>query len=98
MDYKIFFDDLALKFLKKLDKAVVRQILKRIGLLRKHPYLGKPLGNKMGMNLTGYYKLYACEKKMRIVYTVSERKIRVTIVMIGKREKGEVYQNVLKSI
>ena len=44
------------------------------------------------------YKLYACEKKMRIVYTVSEKKILVTIVMVGRREKGEVYQNVLKSI
>lgn len=58
MDYKIVFDALALKFLKKLDKAVVCQILKRIGLLRKHPYLGKPLGNKMGMNLTGYYRKF----------------------------------------
>lgn len=98
MDYKILFEDSALKSLKKLDNGVVRRVLKRVGLLRKNPYLGKPLGNKMGMNLTGYYKLYACEKKLRIVYTISEKEVLVTVVIVGKREKGEVYENVLKSI
>lgn len=98
MDYKIIFDPVALKSIKKMDSSLVRQILKRIGILRKNPYAGKHLGNKMGMNLTGYYKLYACNKKIRVVYMVSEKEILITIIMIGKREKGEVYKKTLKII
>lgn len=36
--------------------------------LDKNPFLGYPLGNKANMGLTGFYKLYACGKTVRIVY------------------------------
>ncbi|MEI6127463.1 MAG: hypothetical protein WCQ99_13025, partial [Pseudomonadota bacterium] len=51
------------------------------------------LGNKYGMNLTGFYKLYAAKKKYRIVYRLSGEQIKIIeIIGIGKREKEEIYR------
>jgi len=56
------------------------------------------LGNKAGLNLTGYYKLYAAKKGVRIVYRVIEQEVIVEVVASGKREDMRVYQASLKRI
>ena len=48
--------------LKRLDKAFAKQVLKGIAKVRKNPLprpdgYGKPLGNKQGNNLTGFFKI-----------------------------------------
>jgi mRNA interferase RelE/StbE len=42
-------------------------VAKKINELATNPYLGKSLGNLSGINLTGFYKLYTDDKKIRIV-------------------------------
>ncbi len=44
------------------------EVDKKFARLDKNPFLGYPLGNKANMDFTGFYKLYACGKTVRIVY------------------------------
>ncbi len=83
-----------------LDKSVKKEAAKKIDGLAVNPYLGQPLGNKFGINLTGFYKLYIARKKYRIVYRLlGENVIEVVeIVGIGKRDKGEIYRLVAKRL
>ena len=53
---------------------------------------GEHLGNKAGFDLTGYYKLYAAKKTIRIVYRILEHAVVIEVIAIGKRESLEVYR------
>ena len=75
----------------KLDESIKKYILKKLDQLEKNPFLGKPLGNKAGIDLTGYYKIYAFKKKIRIIYRIIDRKLTVIIISIGKREDLAAY-------
>ena len=44
----------------------------------------------MGLDLTGYYKLYADKKKTRIIYSIKENIIKV--IAVDKRGDFEVYR------
>ena len=93
MTCKIEFLPEAEKDFAALDGSVKKEIVRKIDDLAGNPYLGKPLGNKFGINLTGFYKLYAVKKKYRIVYRVLAEQIEVIeIIGIGKREKEEIYR------
>lgn len=48
--------------MKSLDKSIQIQIFKKINKLTENPEIGYPLGNKAGMNLTGYRKIYVYNK------------------------------------
>lgn len=92
--YKIDFIPAASEDYKKLDGSVRKDVNKKIDKLQENPLLGEHLGNKLNIDLTGFYKLYACGKKIRIVYrliTPTEIEI-VEIWGIGKREKMEIYK------
>jgi mRNA interferase RelE/StbE len=73
-----------------------KQVLKQLVKLELDPKYGNPLGNKAGINLEGYFKLYADKKRIRIIYKEMENIIRV--IAIDKREDLEVYQIALKRI
>lgn len=61
--------------------------------IAQNPLVGDALGNKMGQDLTGLRKLYANNKRIRIVWHVSADEITVvTIFGIGSRDKGEIYR------
>ena len=81
---------------KKLDGSVRKDVAKKIDKLADNPFAGDSLGNKDNIDLTGYYKLYACDKKIRIVYRLitPERVEIIEIWGIGKRDRMEVYKNV----
>ncbi len=81
---------------KKLDGRVKKLVLKQLVKLENDPAYGDPLGNKAGINLDGYLKLYVDKKRIRIVYEVLERVIRV--IAIDKREELEVYRIALERI
>ena len=67
--------------------------------LIENPYLGKPLGNKLGIDLTGFYKLYFAKKKYRIIYRLIGENIEVIeIIGIGKRDKEEICKMVAKRL
>jgi mRNA interferase RelE/StbE len=42
--------------------------LKQLVKLEQYPNGGDPLGDKAGINLDGYFKLYADNKRIRIIY------------------------------
>jgi len=70
--------------------------LKQLVKLENNPKYGDPLGNKAGINLDGYFKLYADKKRIRIIFQVTDHVIK--IIAIDKREDMEVYRIALKRI
>ena len=75
----------------RLDRSTQRQIRRQLGKLARSPELGKPLGVRAGMDLTGFRALRAVRGQYRIVYRVVEAQGRVEVWAIGKRERGSVY-------
>jgi mRNA interferase RelE/StbE len=94
MNHKIVFIPEAVADYKKLDGSVKKIIHAKLEALKENLFLGKPLGNKHGIDLTGFYKLYANEKKYRIVYRIlGPKKIEILEIWgIGKRDKAEIYK------
>jgi len=86
----------ARKDFDRLDGSVKRLVLKQLIKLEQNPKYGSPLGNKAGINLEGYFKLYADKKRIRIIYKVMANTI--IIIAIDKREDMEVYRIALKRI
>ena len=91
MEFEIKFHPAALKEFCELDGSIKKLVKKQLDKLKKSPFLGEELGNKNGYDLTGYRKMYACKKQIRIVYSVIKNVLIVKIIAIGKREDMEVY-------
>lgn len=85
MEYEIKFHPEALKEFCALDGSIKVLVKKQLKKLKKSPFLGEELGNKNGYDLTGYRKMYACKKQIRIVYSVIENVLLVNIV--GKKRR-----------
>ncbi len=99
MAYRIEFIPDAENDFEGLDGSVKKDVARRIDVLSEDPFLGKPLGNKFGIDLTGFYKLYMARKKYRIVYRLIGKSVEVIeIVGIGKRDKEEVYKLVARRL
>lgn len=97
MACKIELHPEAVRDFDRLDGSVKKEVARKIDALSENPFLGKPLGNRMGMDLTGFFKLYAVRKKFRIVYRLMDDRLEVIeIVGIGKREKEEIYKLIYK--
>jgi mRNA interferase RelE/StbE len=86
----------AQKDFNSLDGSVRKRVLKQLVKLEQNPNCGDPLGNKAGINLEGYFKLYADKKRIRIIYEEVEHIIKV--IAIDKREDMEVYRIAMKRI
>jgi mRNA-degrading endonuclease RelE of RelBE toxin-antitoxin system len=78
--------------LAALDKSLQRQAAKQLRKLRSHPFAGKPLGHKFGIDLTGYRSLYFGGKRYRIVYRVDETNRIVWVIAIARRAGFEAYR------
>ena len=99
MAYKVIFTKDADNDLESLDKSIRTQVIKKAIALQENPFLGDSLGNKFGLDLTGYYKIYVAKKAYRIVYhLIGDQDEVVEIVGIGKRDKEEVYRLVVKRL
>ena len=85
MEFEIKFHPAALKEFCELDGSIKKLVKKQLDKLKKSPFLGEELGNKNGYDLTGYRKMYACKKQIRIVYSVINDLLLVSIIAIGKR-------------
>lgn len=68
---------------RRLDGSLKQPVAKQLKKLETSPLLGEHLGNKAGLDLTGYYKLYAAKKSIRIVYRIIELKVVVEVVTIA---------------
>lgn len=93
-EYKVTLRDVAVEDFEALDPSVQRQALKQFEKLKRSPELGKELGHKMGVDLTGYRVLRFYKGKYRIVYRVLEEQKEVEIWGIGVREAGKIYRMV----
>lgn len=91
MRFTVLLIQEAKKDFEKLDGSIKKQILKKLILLETNPFLGKPLGNRAGMDLIGYYKLYAYKRKIRIIYEIQDEALIIRVISIGKREDFTVY-------
>ena len=98
MTYKILFHPEAAKEIAGLDNRVRLLVFKQIKKLSLAPGLGKELGNKQGIDLLGYRKIYADKKKTRIVYKIVDEKILIQIIAVGKREGMRVYKKAAKRL
>lgn len=99
MAFKVEFHPEAVKDFERLDGSIQKEIVKKIDALSENPFLGKPLGNKMGLDLTVFFKLYLAKKKIRIVYRLLKDYLEVIeIIGIGKREKEEDYKLILRRL
>lgn len=99
MAFKIELHPEAAKDFAALDGSIQKEIAKKIDALSENPFLGKPLGNKLGMDLTGFFKFYAARKKYRIVYRLLQGRLEIVeIIGIGKREKAKIYKLIFKRI
>ncbi|MCK4760976.1 MAG: type II toxin-antitoxin system RelE/ParE family toxin [Candidatus Aminicenantes bacterium] len=94
--YKVLFHPKAKKELDQLDGSVRKVVLKQVAKLRETPRLGEKLGNKAGLDLTGYRKMYAYKKKIRIVYRIFEGELLVFVIAVGDREEMAVYRDAFK--
>jgi len=92
MKYKVKFHPDAVKDLQKLDHRVKLLVFKQINKLAAKPLLGHDLGQKHGIDLSGYKKVYADKKRIRIVYKVIEEMVLIKIIAVGKREGLKVYK------
>jgi len=99
MPCKVEFIPEAAKDFERLDGSVKKEAAKKIDALAENPFLGKSLGNKFGIDLTGFYKLYILKKKYRIVYRLIGAEVEIVeIVGIGRRDKEEIYKLVMGRI
>ena len=96
MVFKVEFIPEAVNDFDSLDGSLQKEVAKKVDALAENPFLGKPLGNKFGLDLTGFYKIYAAKKKYRIVYRLIGKNLEVIEIFgIGKREKKEIYKLIL---
>lgn len=98
MAYNLTWKPEAEEEFDKLDHAIQKQAFTQLKKLKLSPQLGRDLGKKAGLDLTGFKKFYFFQKKYRIVYRLDEQKKKVIIWSVGKREDMKVYIETVKRL
>lgn len=98
MAYKVEFLPEAAQEFKSLDGSLKKMAAKQIDKLVEGPEIGEPLGKRMGIDLTGYRKIYFSKKAYRIVYEIQRQRLVILIIGIGKRERAEIYKEVAERL
>ncbi len=94
MSYRLLFKTAARKEWDKLDSSV-RVILKK----RLAERLKKP--RKESARLSGMkdcYKIKLRRAGYRLVYQVRDKELIVSVIVVGKREKNQVYKTAIKRV
>ncbi|MGM0216146.1 type II toxin-antitoxin system RelE family toxin [Enterococcus sp. AZ109] len=98
MDNQLIWHPLAVKDYKSLDGSQKKQIDKALIKILK---LGGNAGEALQGNLQGYRKLKQKRLGLRLVFKVNNLTGEVyiiTVIAIGKRESGKVYEEALRRI
>lgn len=87
----------AKKEFRKLDGSLKKPILAGIRKVSEKPLpspkgYGKPLGNKSGNNLTGFFKIKYKGIGIRVVYTLVVDEQVMNIVVISERDDNYCYE------
>lgn len=102
MDWQYRLIPEAVKDLKRLDGSQRKQVVRALDKLMANPLpkseggYGSPLGNKNGVDLTGFLKIKLRGAGLRIVYKLVRIEGVAYVVVIGAREDAEVYQDAQK--
>lgn len=96
MAWEIRITDEARKDLKKIEGSIRKQVLAGILKVSTAPLpspngYGKPLGNKGGNNLTGFFKIKYRGIGIRVVYTLVLEEAIMNIVVISQRDDNFCY-------
>jgi mRNA interferase RelE/StbE len=86
-DYKLEFKPSALKEWKKLAPVLQDQFKKKLRQRLAAPHV--PADALSG--IANCYKIKLRSAGYRLVYEVEDERIVVTVVAVGKRERGDVY-------
>ncbi len=96
MNYNVRLIPSARKDFNKLDGRERLVVAKKLKELSSNPFLGEELGKRAGIDLIGYFKLYADKKRLRIVYRCIGDPVDLEIIAIGSREGLAVYRKAEK--
>lgn len=101
MAWNIRITDEAKKDYEKIEGSIRKQVLAGIIKVSKAPLpspngYGKPLGNKNGNNLTGFFKIKYRGIGIRVVYTLAVDKMAMNIMVISQRDDNYCYDLVAK--
>ena len=101
MAWEIRITDEAKKDFNKIEGSIRKQVLAGIVKVSKTPLpspngYGKPLGNKNGNNLTGFFKIKYRGIGIRVVYTLVVDKMVMNIVVISQRDDNYCYELAVK--
>ena len=96
MVYKLAWKKEAESDFADLDKSVKIKAFRQLEKIIVSPELGKELGNKFNIDLTGYRKIYFNRKRYRIVYEIERISGLIIIWGIGKRDKLKIYKLIEK--
>lgn len=94
MSYELAFKASALKEWKKLGHTVREQFKKKLKERLENPHVP-------GAALSGATKLYKIKLRQagyRLVYSVEDAMIIVTVIAVGKRDRNEVYDIALSRL
>ncbi len=96
MRWEIRITDEAKKDYGKLEGSIRKQVLAGIVKVSKAPLpspegYGKPLGNKKGNDLTGFFKIKHQGIGIRVVYTLAVDKMTMNIIVISQRDDNYYY-------
>lgn len=97
MAWKVQIVDEARKELSKMEGSLKKQVLAGIRKVSKAPLpspngYGKPLGNKNGNDLTGFFKIKYRGIGIRVVYTLVVDELRMNIIVISQRDDNYCYE------
>jgi mRNA interferase RelE/StbE len=96
MTWNICISEEAKNDFRKIDGSVKGQVLAGIIKVSESPLpspngYGKPLGNKRGNNLTGFFKIKYRGIGIRVVYTLVIDKMIMNIIVISQRDDNFCY-------
>ncbi len=97
MSWEIRYTDAAKADLNDLEGSQRKAVLKAMEKVSRNPLpiseggYGKPLGNKLGNDLTGLCKIKLKKEGIRVVYALIRTETAMNIVVVAARSDNEVY-------
>jgi mRNA interferase RelE/StbE len=88
MPYRLEFLPSARKEWDKLGSTIRQQFIKKLRERLEHPHVAAAALHGM----PDHYKIKLRQLGYRLVYRVSDVVVTVTVVAVGRRERGEVYK------
>jgi mRNA interferase RelE/StbE len=86
--YELEFKKTALKEWKKLGSTIREQFKKKLEEVMENPHI--PSAKLSGAN--ELYKIKLRQVGYRLAYEVNDSIVTVTVISVGKRDKGKVYK------